>query len=347
MKSDNEELDLGVLFNLLRSLFISIGQGIKWIFIAVFNLIIAFFIYLKKHILKFIIAALIGTILGAILEYKIKDPLYSSSMTVQANYESIIQLYKDIEYCKGLISEDDFVSLGEYFKIDSLSAATIKKIEVIPYTNDNQIILAYNDFISKLDSNVIENIDFDKFSENIPKEEFLYHVITVESTSRTIFEKLEKPIINSLAENPYYSKLLQTEIGNLKSQENVLNISMIELDSLRQLYKKLSLNESIKENAATNFYLGNSEIDKRDIVVFDKYIKANIDLVEIKSEMNLKNEIVNVVSSFNKTGAEVKGFFRNKMVLGFFAGIIIILIYLLVIEMNRFLINQEKKLKGN
>lgn len=342
-KTETEDIDLGVLFNLLRSLFNNLINGIYWIFTSLINSLLAFIIYIRKHLLKFVIAAIIGTIFGAIYEYQVKDPLYSSSMTVQANYESIIQLYKDIEYCEGLILESDFNSLANYFGIDSIEATSINTIEVSPYTNDNQIVLAYNDFIAKLDSNVIENVDFEKFSENIPKEEFLYHVIYVESTNRTLFSQLEKPIINSLAQNPYYSKLLQTEIGNLQSQENVLNISMIELDSLRQLYKKLSLNESIKANASTNFYLGNSEIDKRDIVVFDKYIKANIDLVEIKSEMNLKNEIVNVVSSFNKTGAKVKGLFRNYMVKGFIGGVLLIFLYLLLVESNRFLVAHDEK----
>ena len=344
-KMKEEDIDLGVLFNLLRSLVKNIINGIQWIFNSIFKLVIAVLLYIKKHLLKFIIAAVLGTILGGIFEYQVKDTLYSSSMTVQANYESIIQLYKDIEYCEGLIAEQDFSSLADYFEIDSLEATTIKTIEVSPYTNDNQIILAYNDFIAKLDSNVVENVDFERFSENIPKEEFLYHVVYVESTNRVLFSKLEKPIVNSLAENPYYSKLLETEVNNLKSQENVLNISMIELDSLRQLYKRLSINESMKENASTNFYLGNSEIDKRDIVVFDKYIKANIDLVEVRSEMNLKNEIVNVVSSFNKTGAKVKGLFRNSMIIGFLGGVLLVFIYLLIIESNRFLITQEEKFK--
>jgi hypothetical protein len=346
-KSEEENMDLGVLFNMLRSLFKSMLNGIYWIFNSIFKLSIAFLVYTKKHLLKFIIVAVLGAVIGGVYQYQIKDTLYSSSMTVQANYESIIQLYKDIEYCEGLIAENDFTSLATYFKIDSVEAASIKKIDVNPYTNDNQIILAYNDFIAKLDSNVVENIDFDKFSDNIPKEEFLYHVISVESTSRQLFGKLEKPIINSLARNPYYSKLLETEVNNLKSQENVLIISMIELDSLRQLYKKLSINESVKENASTNFYLGNSEIDKRDIVVFDKYIKANIDLVEVRSEMNLKNEIVNVVSSFNKTGAKVKGIFSNTMIQGFIGGILLVFLYLLILESNRFLITQEEKFKKN
>lgn len=342
-KSEPEDIDLGVLFNLLRSILKSLVDGIIWVISSIFNLIVSFLIFLKRHTLKFVIAAIFGIVFGALVEYKVKDQLYSSSMTVQANYESIIQLYKDIEYCEGLISEKDYTSLANYFEIDSIEAASIKKISVSPYTNDNQIVLAYNDFIAKLDSNVVKNVDFDKFSENIPKEEFIYHVVYVESTNRILFGELEKPIVRSLAQNPYYSKMMQTEVSNLASQEKVLNISMIELDSLRQFYKKIAINESKRETASSSFYLGNTETDKRDIVVFDKYIKANIDLVEVKSEMNLKNEIINVVSSFNKTGAKVQGLMRNSIVIGFFGGILLVFIYLLFVESNRFLIAYEIK----
>jgi hypothetical protein len=341
-----EDIDLGVLFNLLRTLFRNIIDGISWFFQAIFNNIIIFLIFVKKHLLKFIIAAVLGAIIGGIYQYKFKDVVYTSSMTVQANYESIIQLYKDIDYCEGLIEEKDYASLSRYFRIDSIEATTIQKIEVKPYTNDNQIVLAYNDFIAKLDSTVVKNVDFDKFSENIPKEEFLLHVITVESTNRFLFGKLEKPILRSVAENPYYSKMMQTEVGNLKSQEHVLNISMVELDSLRQLYKKISIAESKKKTGASNIYLGNNETDKRDIIVFDKYIKANIDLVEVRSEMNLKNEIINVVSSFNKTGARVKGILRNATVQGFLGGIGLVFLYLLILEFNHFLIQQQRRLSA-
>lgn len=343
---EEKDMDLGVLFNLIQTLFRNIIISLSWLFNSIFKAILLLFIYLKKHLFKFIIAAALGAILGGIYQYNFKDRVYSSSMTVQANYESIIQLYKDIEYLDGLIIENDIVSLSQYFNIDSVEASSIKSIEVMPYTNDNQIILAYNDFISKLDTNVVKNIDFEKFSENIPKEEFIYHVVMVESTKRDLFGKLEKPIINSLAINPYYSKLLETEVNNLKSQEKVLNISMIELDSLRQFYKEIALNESTRENGSSSFYLGNTEADKRDIVVFDKYIKANIDLVDVRSEMNLKNEIINVVSSFNKTGAKVKGIFKNAMFQGFVGGILLIFIYLTIIESNRFLIKYEDKLKA-
>ncbi len=67
--------------------------------------------------------------------------------------------------------------------------------------------------------------------------------------------------------------------------------------------------------------------------------------MEVKSEMNLKNEIVNVISSFNKTGAKVKGFFRNAVVLGFLGGIFLVFIYLLLLETNRFLVVYDEQRK--
>ncbi|HAG16032.1 MAG TPA: hypothetical protein DCG69_05840 [Bacteroidales bacterium] len=340
-----EDVDLGVLFNLLKAIFVGLFNSILGLFIATFNVLIRFLIYLKKHFLKLFIFSMLGLVLGGIYQYKFKEPIYTSSMTVQANYESIVQLYKDIEYCDGLIAESDRNALSLFFGISSADAASIKNISVSPYTNDNQIVLAYNDFISKLDSNVIKNVDFEKFGKNIPKEEFKYHVINVESTNKTLFFLLEKPIIQSIAKNPFYSKLKETEIGNLKSQEKVLNISMQELDSLRQFYKELSLIESKKEKSNMSFYMGNTEKNDREIVVFDKYIQANIDLVDVRSEMNFKDEIINVVSSFNKSGAPVKGWYRNSMIIGFFVGILLVLIYLSVVEFNRFLIGQEKNRK--
>lgn len=340
------DVDLGVLFNLLSRFFSKIVNGIVYLFQAFFHLLVVLLIYFKKHLLKFVIAAVVGAILGGIYQYRFKDSVFTSSMTVQANYESIIQLYKDIEYCQSLIDENDNISLADFFKIDSLDASSLKKIDVMPYTNDNQIALAYNDFISKLDTAVVKNVDFDKFSRNIPKEEFLYHIVIVESTNRTLFSRLEQPILNSLAQNPYYSKMMETEVNNLKSQEKVLDITMVELDSLRQFYKELAINESQKANGEVSLYLGNTKEDNREIVVFDKYIQANIDLIDVRSEMNKKNKIINVVSSFDKTGSRVKGWYRNTMLVGFVGGILLVLFYLIVFELNRYLKNQEQKLNA-
>jgi len=92
--------------------------------------------------------------------------------------------------------------------------------------------------------------------------------------------------------------------------------------------------------------LGNTKEDNREIVVFDKYIQANIDLIDVRSEMNKKSKIINVVSSFDKTGAKVRGWYRNTMVVGFVGGGVLVMLYLFILEMNRFLAIQEKKIKS-
>lgn len=344
-KHNEEDIDLGVLFNLLNRLINNLARWITIIFNLVFNTLIRFLIYIKHHLLKFVIAAVIGAIAGGIYQYQFKVPVYTSSMTVQANYESIIQLYKDLEYCNGLMIEKDYDGLSAFFNINTEDAKSITKIEVSPYTNNNQIILAYNDFVTKLDTSAMKNADFKEFSQNIPKEEFLYHVIEINSTNKKLFSKFEAPILNSLAKNPYYSKLKSTEISNLQSQEKVLKLTMQELDSLREFYKELSLNESKKENGASTFYLGDKENDNREILVFDKYIKANIDLIDVRSEMNKKQEIINVVSSFDLSGSRIKGWLNNTMIQGFIGGILLIFIYLFLIESNKFITDQERKLK--
>jgi len=63
-KTEEQDMDLGVLFNMLRSLFNSIVNGIYWLIKSLFNLFITFIIYIKNHLLKFVIAAIIGLIFG-------------------------------------------------------------------------------------------------------------------------------------------------------------------------------------------------------------------------------------------------------------------------------------------
>ena len=89
----------------------------------------------------------IGGSLGAIYQYGLKDPQYESSMTVEPNYGSSVQLYKNIEYYLNLIKQDDFERLASSLGITEQEAETISWIEAEPYSNENEVILAYKNYI--------------------------------------------------------------------------------------------------------------------------------------------------------------------------------------------------------
>ena len=48
--NSEKDMDLGVLFNLIRSLFSSLANGIVWLITSFFNVILQLVLYSKKHI---------------------------------------------------------------------------------------------------------------------------------------------------------------------------------------------------------------------------------------------------------------------------------------------------------
>ena len=97
-----------------------------------------------------ILAAIIGGSLGAIYQYAIKEVQYESSMTVEPNFGSAVQLIQNIDYYLSLVKQDDFerlASSSEYLKEE---AESISWIEVEPYSNENQVLLSYKNFITNL-----------------------------------------------------------------------------------------------------------------------------------------------------------------------------------------------------
>ncbi len=58
-------------------------------------------------------------------------------------------------------------------------------------------------FVAELDSNAVKHIDYKTFSKEQPIESFKYHVVTITSKDKYIFNKLESPIINSISKNRY------------------------------------------------------------------------------------------------------------------------------------------------
>lgn len=149
LKSVEEEIDLSQLFSLIGN---GISRFINFfanIFRAFFYAIVKFLLFLRANLVKIIIGTVIGTVIGGIYQYGIKVPVYESSMTLQPNFGSDIQLYKNIDYYESLILQKDFKRLASSLKIDEEEAEKITSIEVVPYSNENQSLLSYKNFIGK------------------------------------------------------------------------------------------------------------------------------------------------------------------------------------------------------
>ena len=267
-------------------------------------------------------------------------------MTIEPNFGSAVQLYKNIDYYYSLIEQDDHDRLATSLSISKTEAESITRIEVEPYSNKNQILLSYKDFMGDLDSLTINLIDYNTYSKSQPIESFKYHVVKITSKDKYIFKQLEDPIINSIIKNTYYDNVKSITFSNLMSRKNALVSSMSELDSLRYIYKKVLLAESLKENSGTNIYLSETSNINKEILVFDKYMLMNQQLIDVNNKLNDKNKVINVVSSFNAIGMKVNTWYKNWAVIGFIGGGLIVFVLLGLKGLNQALITYENSLKS-
>lgn len=328
---------MGVFLTLL-------GRGIQKVFefigsvlLFCFNLVLKFLVFIRLHFKKLAIAALIGATVGSVYQYGFKDRVFESSMTVQPNFGSAVQLYKNIEYYQSLIEQEDLDRLASSLGISREEAQSLTEIEVEPYSNESQKVLSYKEFMASLDSTTVDLVDFNAYSKALPVESFKYHVVRVRSKDKTIFSRIEEPLINSVTENSYYVKVKATSLNNLLAQKKALERSVVELDSLRNLYNKVLLAESTRESSGTSIYMSELGKSTKEIEVFETSVELNRLLSEINGELTEKKDVINVVSSFSSIGMEVRGWFRNHAMLGLLAGFILTLMVLLLIELNKIL----------
>jgi hypothetical protein len=337
-----DDLDIGQLLTLIGKGLTGIVNFIVNLFKTLFYWIVLFLLFLRKNFRKMVMAAVIGGLLGAIYQYGVKEKEYESSMTVEPNFGSAVQLYKNIDYYLSLVKQDDFERLASSLNISKEEAESISRIEVNPYSNENQVLISYKNFVKALDSNTVKLLDYKTFAKEIPVESYKYHVIKIVSKDKYIFNKLESPIINSIVQNDYYDKIKTTAHSNLITRKSALENSMIELDSLRSLYKKVLLAESEKETTGTNIFMSENGNNSKEVDIFDKYMLMNEQLIEVNKQLTAENEVINVVSSFNSIGMKVKTWYKNFAALGFLGGFIIMFLFISFKQLDKLLVNFTK-----
>lgn len=332
-----EEIDMGVFLTLLGRGISRIFDFIRSIFTFLFNGLILFLVFLRANFTKIVLVTVVAGIIGSIYQYALKDKVFESSMTVQPNFGSTVQLYKNIDLYSSLIKQKDYERLSKALDINLEEAQNITDIEVYPYDTRSQSVLAYMDFVSTLDSSAVDLIDYETFSDGQADESFKYHVVNVRSKDKLIFTKIEDPIINSVTENNFYNKIKETSYLNLVSKKIALETSMAELDSLRSLYGKVLLAESIKESSGTSIYMSEVGGSTKEMVIFEMYLDMNQQLIDVNEKLTREIEVINVLSSFNPIGTKVRGWYRNFALLGFVGGFVMTLLILFLINLNSIL----------
>lgn len=336
--NENEEIDLGVLFN-------SIGRGISKVFNAigavimfVLNTLLALTVFVRKRIVNFVIAAVIGLLIGVATEFVLPKQ-YVATATLEPHFDSARQLYSNVTYLNDLAGQRDSIQLASFFNISPEEAATISKIEISPLITEARLLKEYNDYVVELDSLVATEITFKDYTKQLDDYERKDHILKVKSSKDDVFSKLLSPIVASVSEVKYFREKQQTQLKSLELSDSITQVSMAQTDSLLALFEEVRLVEANKEfSNGTNVYMSQKAEDNTEISLLERKIDLADLLEEIRLQKLKARSVVDIVSAFPQKGYLETGLLKNKKIVGALIGVLFLFIFYGVIFLDKFLV---------
>ncbi|TVZ08260.1 hypothetical protein JM80_0744 [Cellulophaga sp. RHA_52] len=342
-QQSSEEIDLGQLFQLIGNAFKKLVAFIASIFKGVFHVIMMFLLFIQKHFIKFVIAGVVGIGVGIFLDIK-NDQKYISSMVVEPNFNSVQQLYNNVSFYNELAKAQDSISLANALKITSSEAASIKKLEIESYSDENQKVLLFDKFIRELDSTTVKNLDFEAYLENFNTFDARFHKINLISTNSTVAKKAQPAIVKSISTNTYFKEQKATNDKNINFQEEIYNQQLNEIISLQELYKDVMVKEASKEIGGTNISLAdNGGGTNKEIELLKERDELKQKIVALNLEKANKATILNVISDFPTRGAKLGGITNQYKFMLPILLVSVLLVLLLLLELNKILKGYSKK----
>ncbi|SDQ14328.1 hypothetical protein [Flagellimonas zhangzhouensis] len=310
-QNNSDEIDLGQLFQMIGNAFQKFFNFIASIFKGIFHVFMLLLLFIQKNIVIIAAAVIIGGVGGFVLD-KLTPTKYVSKMVVEPNFNSVQQLYNNISFYNDLAEAQDSVALATALNITEREAATIKEIFTDSYSDENQKIKLFDEFIRELDTTTIKTIDFQNYLENFNSMDARFHQISVISTNNRVAKKTQPSIINSISVNEYFKLQKRINDENLSMQDTIYRKQMVEIDSLQSLYRTVLVKEADKPMQGTSINLAESgESQSRELALIQEKDVLKEKMVALNRERANKSTIINVISDFPARGVEMKGILNS------------------------------------
>ena len=339
----SDEIDLGQLFQIIGRGFQKLFNFLGSIFKGLFHILILFLLFLQKNVIVLGIAVVVGAVGGYILD-SIKPERYISKMVVEPNFNSVQQLYNNIDFYNDLAAAKDSIALADALDIEQSEAASIKEIFVDSYSDENQKIKLFDEFVRELDTSTVKAIDFESYLKNFNSMDARFHQISLISTNNLVAKKAQPAIVQSISSNDYFELQKRINDSNIELQDSIINKQLSEIDSLQQLYKTILVKEADKPMQGTNINLAeNGESQNKELALVKEREILKNRLVQLNREKANKASILNVISDFPNRGVKVKGLWKSyKFVLPLMLIFLVILLQSLL-QINKFLNTYNKR----
>jgi len=310
--NNSEEVDLGQLFKLIGSAFDRFFNFIFNIFRNLFLAVLWLIFLIKKRFIILALAGISGLVIG-MLNSKTAVPKYESSVTVVQNYPTGENLYNSVGYYNDLVRQKDYETLGKVLNLEEEKAESILSFEVKPVVSDNDKLLAFNDYVKKLDSLAATKIEYQDFLDNNEDYTHKYQQVIIESTQRSNFKSVFENIVESINSNPFFLNEQRKDIAELNQTKRALELALVKSDSLQSTYKRV-LEQGLSSEQTSEIgitFEGSSEIEKtKEFDLYQSDLELRSQLVILERELMDKKFIVETIS--NKQDS---GFARNTKTL--------------------------------
>jgi len=340
----SEEVDLGQLFKLIGNAFDRFFNFFITIFKRIFLAFVWLVFFIKKRIIVLVLAGIFGFVYG-LLNSKSAAPKYESAVTVVQNYPTGENLYNSVSYYNDLVKQGDFQTLGAVLNLDESKAESILSFQVEPVVSENDKLLAFNNYIKKLDSLASTKIEYEDFLLNNEDYTHKYQQVKISSTQRNSFKSVFESIVESINSNPFFINEQNKDITELNKTKEGLELALVKSDSLQSTYKRV-LEQGLNSDKASEIgitFEGSGETDKtKEYELYQSDLKLRSQLVDIDRELLDKQYIIEAISNKQDSGfaSNTKNIFGKDFSVKLYFTVVLFLlafIALLGLEFFRFI----------
>lgn len=339
-----EEVDLGQLFNAIGKLFERLFNFIGRIFKGIFSVIIYSLKPLVVHFKLVVVAVVLAAILGFILQ-KVNKPVYYSKMVVKPHFGSKYQLANNIDYFNSLISSENAEELSDIFEIDSTDAKELVSFDLEPGPEtQNDLFVEYDEYVKAIDTSLVDELSYVEFVKNRDLLSHRLFSVKAKAFKKDIFVDLQEGFRKTF-ENDFakHEKKVRDTMAAIERQ--ILKGQLERLDSIQKTYLKVKVNESEKSKLAID--LGNSfpmqeeKTETKEYELFQKEQEVGRALTNLEQGIAEENTYFDILSGFDKIGSVDKSLGQRYFILFPIVTLVLLYLFFIVVKVFNFIKTYE------
>ena len=340
----NEEVDLGQLFNAIGKLFEKLFSFIGSIFKGILSAIIYVLKPLVEYFKLVVVVLIITFIVGYIYE-NTAEPVYFSKMVVKPHFDSKYQLSSNIDYFNSLIGSGNLTELSNIFEIDTLDAKELVGFELEPGPEtQNDLFVEYNRYVKSIDTSLVDELSYVEYIKNRDLLSGSLFAIKAKSFKIDIFPKLHEGFRKTF-ENDFSKHQKKIRDTTAYIQRVSYTTELSRLDSIQKTYlqvlKNQSQNNKLSLGISGALPLQEEKTATKEYELFLKEQEIRRLLNELDQSVAEEDTYFDVLSSFVKVGSIEHTFKRRYSIVFPALAIVLLLLSFLVAKVFNFIKNYE------